>query len=82
MEGEYFDTPVKVFFGKPGQIRVVGWAREAGDCLASSKWPIKSKRKHLAVQRAMAAVLEGKQPSQSARKAFEALAKDVDILVE
>jgi hypothetical protein len=81
MDSNHFDEPVKILFGKPGQIRVVSSAREAGECLASSKWPIKSKRKHLAVQRAMAATLEGKQLPLPARKAFEALAKDVDILV-
>ena len=34
-----FEPPVGIYFGKPGQTRVVGSLGEAGECLMSDSWP-------------------------------------------
>ena len=77
----HFDRPVRVALGGPGKIRIVSSTREAAECLLL-RWPSESGRKHLAARKACMDVLQGLKEARAARRAFQAAAKEADILVE
>jgi hypothetical protein len=79
MDEKPFDVPVHVMLGGPGQIRVVNTAARAAEILLHD-WPQKPGRKHLAARKACLDVLTGIRESKAARMAFEAAAKEADIL--
>ena len=81
MDIEHFDIPVRVALGGPGKIRVVTATREASECLLLH-WPFDGGRKHLAARKACMDVLMGLKHVRAARQAFQAAAKEADILVE
>jgi hypothetical protein len=76
-----FDRPVRVALGGPGKIRIVSSTREAAECLLL-RWPFEGGRKHLAARKACMDVLQGVKQVRAARQAFQAAAKEADILVE
>jgi hypothetical protein len=76
-----FDRPVRVALGGPGKIRIVSSTREAAECLLL-RWLFEGGRKHLAARKACMDVLQGVKQVRAARQAFQAAAKEADILVE
>jgi hypothetical protein len=82
MNDGQFDRPVRVALGDSGNaIHIVTNTKQAVEILLY-KWPSNPDSKHLAARVACAAVLDGQKPSVMARRAFEAAAKEADILVE
>jgi len=55
--------------------------REAAECLLL-RWPFGGGRKHLAARKACMVVLQEVKQSRAARPAFQAAAKEADILLE
>ena len=81
MDEGRFDRPVRVEIGGPGKIRAVTSTREAAECLVY-RWPSDGGKKHLAARRACMQVLEGVKQAIVARRAFEAAAREADILLD
>lgn len=81
MDEGRFDQPVRVFVEKRGNVAdTVTSTLQAADILLH-RWPgDPGARKHLAARKACIAVLEGIKEARAARLAFEAAAKDADIL--
>ena len=81
MDEGRFDQPVRVFVEKRGNIAdTVTTTVQAADILLH-RWPgDPGARKHLAARKACIAVLEGIKEARAARLAFEAAAKEADIL--
>lgn len=76
-----FDQAVTVETAKLGKHLVVTDVRRAAEILID-EWPAaKPGSKHLAARKACLAVLEGHRKAIFARRAFEAAAAEVDILV-
>ena len=81
MDEGRFDRPVRVFVEKRGNIAdTVTSTVQAAEILLN-RWPgDPGARKHLAARKACIAVLEGIKEARAARLAFEAAAKEADIL--
>ncbi|MBL0935497.1 MAG: DUF982 domain-containing protein [Rhizobiaceae bacterium] len=81
MDEGRFDQPVRVFVEKRGNIAdTVTTTVQAADILLH-RWPgDPGARRHLAARKACIAVLEGIKDARAARLAFEAAAKEADIL--
>jgi hypothetical protein len=65
----------------PAGVRVVTSTREAAECLLY-RWPVKRGALHLRAVAACHDVLAGLKDPKFARKAFEAAAKEADILLD
>jgi hypothetical protein len=81
MELGRFDKPVRVALGGPSKVRFVSSTREASECLLL-RWPYEGDRKHLEARKACMDVLLGLKHVRAARQAFQAAAKEADILVD
>jgi hypothetical protein len=80
MDDVRFDRTVHVAIGGPGNIRGINSTREAAECLLY-RWPGLGGPKHLAARKACLNALGGMGTAAMARKAFEAAAKESDILL-
>jgi hypothetical protein len=81
MPDHWFSPPVRVAFGRVGQSVFVTSAEKAAELLLDKRWPRPDGRKQLAARKACLAVLDGLKEARHARKAFEAAAKEADVLL-
>lgn len=81
MPAHWFSPGVRVAFGRVGQSVIVSSTEKAAELLLDERWPRPDGRKHLAARKACMAVLDGQKEARHARKAFEAAAKEADILL-
>lgn len=81
MDKGQFDQPVRVFVDERGYLAdTVTNTVQAADILLH-RWPgDPGARKHHAARKACIAVLEGIKDARAARRAFEAAAKEANIL--
>jgi hypothetical protein len=77
MSNNRFEVPVAVKFGSPVQEKVLRTAQDAADFLLNN-WPGKKSPKHRAALQACHDSAAGK-PAMTARRAFLAAAREVDI---
>jgi len=82
MQDKSFDEPVRVLLGGPGKVRVVTSTKQAAECLLNYRWPKGTGKKHRSAQQACLDVLSGVKDARTARKAFEAAARESDVLVD
>jgi len=80
MENNRFETPVTVKSASAGPNQVLRSAREASDYLLNS-WPGKRSPKHRAALQACHDAIAGDKPAMTARRAFIAAAREVDVLI-
>jgi hypothetical protein len=80
MENNRFEVPVTVRSGATGPDKLLKSAREASDFLLN-QWPGKRSPKHRAALQACHDALAGGKPAMTARRAFIAAAREVDVLV-
>lgn len=80
MSNNRFDVPVTVKFGSPEQIKILRSAEDLSDFLLNN-WPGKRSPKHRAALQACHAVIDGGKPPMTARRAFLAAAREVDVVV-
>ena len=80
MENNRFETPLTVKSGVAGENLLLRSAREASDYLLNN-WPGKRSPKHRAALQACHDALAGDKPAMSARRAFIAAAREVDVLI-
>lgn len=80
MQEQRFDVPVTVKFGSPEQQKILRTAQDASDFLMNN-WPGKRSPKHRAALQACHAVIDGGKPAMTARRAFMAAAREVDVVV-
>lgn len=80
MQQQRFDVPVAVKFGSPPQQMILRTAQDASDFLLNN-WPGKRSPKHRAALQACHAVIEDGKPAMTARRAFLAAAREVDVVV-
>jgi hypothetical protein len=80
VENKYFDRPVRVLIGSPGEIRIISSTREAAECL-HYRWPVEGGRMHHSARGACMAAMEGLLEARVARKAFVLAAKEANILL-
>jgi hypothetical protein len=80
MQKDRFEVPVTVKFGSPVQQRILNTTREVSDFLLNN-WPGKKSPKHRAALQACHDALAGNKPVMTARRAFVAAAREVDVLV-
>lgn len=80
MENNRFDTPVTVRSGSDGPDMQLVSAREANDYLLNN-WQGKRSPKHRAALQACHDALSGDKPAMTARRAFIAAAREVDLFV-
>jgi hypothetical protein len=78
MENNRFETPVTVK-AAGGAVKLLYSAREASDYLLGS-WPGKRSPKHRAALQACHDAIAGDKPAMTARRAFIAAAREVDVL--
>lgn len=79
LEG-WFDRPVSVVIDRRGNItRSISSTTEAAEVLLN-EWPTEPGKKHLAARNACLKVLEGLAESRQARAAFEAAAREANVL--
>ncbi|MER8636191.1 MULTISPECIES: DUF982 domain-containing protein [unclassified Mesorhizobium] len=77
-----FDTPVCIYFGKPGRSRLVSSVFEAVHCLKSEKWPARNAPLALAAADVLNRARTGEITAGKARQAFVDAAWEANILVE
>ena len=80
MQQQRFDVPLTVKFGSPEQQTILRSAQDASDFLLNN-WPGKRSPKHRAALQACHAVIDAGKPAMTARRAFLAAAREVDIVV-
>jgi len=80
MENNRFETPVTVKSASAVPNQVLRSAREASDYLLNS-WPGKRSPKHRAALQACHDAIAGDKPAMTARRAFIAAAREVDVLI-
>jgi hypothetical protein len=80
LDDQRFDPPVTVFTDPAGGQTVISDIRSCGEFL-SRRWPSKRSDKRRSALRACSEVSSGKQPSETARLAFIAAAREAGILV-
>ena len=80
MSNNRFDVPVTVKFGSPEQTKILRTAQDLSDFLLNN-WPGKRSPKHRAALQACHAVINGGKPAMTARRAFLAAAREVDVVV-
>jgi hypothetical protein len=80
MENNRFETPVTVKADAEGKILLLRSAKDASDFLLSS-WPGKRSPKHRAALQACHDAIAGDKPAMTARRAFVAAAREVDVFV-
>ena len=78
----HFEPPVGIYFGPPGQILLVGIAREAGACLLSGAWPDRHSEDFKRAMWCITAALEGRSDAKLARVAFKEASRAAGILVD
>ena len=78
MSNDRFDVPVTVKFGSPAQEKVLRTAQDASGVLLNS-WPGKRSPKHRAALQACHDATAGDKPAMTARRAFLAAAREVDV---
>ncbi|MEW9835672.1 DUF982 domain-containing protein [Mesorhizobium marinum] len=78
MSNDRFDVPVAVKFGSPVQEKVLRTAQDASDFLLNN-WPGKKSPKHRAALQACHDWAAGAKPAMTARRAFLAAAREVDV---
>jgi hypothetical protein len=78
MEKNRFENPVAVK-GADGATQLLRTAQEASDYLLN-RWPGKRTLKHRAALQACRDVIAGDKPAMTARRAFIAAAREVDVL--
>lgn len=81
MPDHWFSPGVRVAFGRIGQSVVVSSAEKAAELLLDKRWPKPDGRKQIDARRACLEVLDGLKEARHARRAFEAAAKDADVLL-
>ncbi|WP_352869256.1 DUF982 domain-containing protein [Mesorhizobium sp. M1329] len=77
-----FDTPVCIYFGKPGRSRLVSSVFEAIYCLNSEKWPARNAPLALVAADVLNRARTGQITAAKARQAFVDAAWEANILVE
>ncbi|MER8377851.1 DUF982 domain-containing protein [Mesorhizobium sp. M0142] len=77
-----FDTPVCIYFGKPGRSRLVSSVFEALYCLKSEKWPARNAPLSLMAADLLNRARTGEITAAKARQAFVDAAWEANILVE
>lgn len=80
MENNRFETPVSVRSDTAGTVLLLRTAKEASDFLLNN-WPGKRSPKHRAALQACHDAMAGDKPAMTARRAFIAAAREVDVLV-
>lgn len=80
MQNDRFDVPVTVKFGSPVQQKILRTAQDVSDFLLNN-WPGKRSPKHRAALQACHDALAGDKPAMTARRAFLAAAREVDVVV-
>ena len=80
MQNQRFDVPVTVKFGSPEQQKILRTAQDASDFLMNN-WPGKRSPKHRAALQACHSVIADGKPAMTARRAFLAAAREVDVVV-
>jgi hypothetical protein len=80
MENNRFEVPVTVKSGVAGADKILRSAREASEFLLN-QWPGKRSPKHRAALQACHDAIDGGKPAMTARRAFIAAAREVDVLV-
>ncbi|RRH88774.1 DUF982 domain-containing protein [Mesorhizobium tamadayense] len=80
MENNRFEIPVTVKSATAGPNQLLRSAREASDYLLNS-WPGKRTPKHREALQACHDALAGDKPAMSARRAFIAAAREVNVFV-
>ena len=80
MQNDRFDVPVTVKFGTPVQQKVLRTVQDVSDFLLNN-WPGKRSPKHRAALQACHDALAGDKPTMTARRAFLAAAREVDVVV-
>jgi len=75
----WWSKPVRIRIGH-GTTRIAVTNTVQAATLLLEQWPGGAGPKHLAARKACVAVLEGKAPPARARRAFEAAAREADIL--
>jgi hypothetical protein len=80
MQNDRFDVPVTVKFGTPVQQKVLRTVQDVSDFLLNN-WPGKRSPKHRAALQACHDALAGDKPAMTARRAFLAAAREVDVVV-
>lgn len=80
MENNRFETPVTVKSPEAGPDRLLRTAREATDYLLN-QWPGKRSQKHRDALQACHDAIAGDKPAMTARRAFIAAAREVNVFV-
>lgn len=83
MAGDWWDKPLSVMIGHSTTYNVTS-SSKAADILLH-RWPTDGGAKHLAARRAVLKAMENHRDSRAraaARRAFEAAAREADILVK
>jgi hypothetical protein len=80
MENNRFETPVSVRSDTAGTVLLLRSAKEASDFLLHN-WPGKRSQKHRAALQACHDAISGDKPAMTARRAFVAAAREVDVFV-
>ncbi len=80
MQNDRFDVPVTVKFGSPVQQKILRTPLDVSDFLLNN-WPGKRSPKHRAALQACHDALAGDKPAMTARRAFLAAAREVDVVV-
>ena len=80
MQNDRFEVPVTVKFGSPPQQKILRTPQDVSDFLLNS-WPGKKSPKHRAALQACHDALAGDKPAMTARRAFLAAAREVDVVV-
>lgn len=75
-----FESPVRIYFGKPGCMRTVSSLYEAEYCLKSEKWPGERQSKWRHALAAIDAAKVGRATPADACNAFRRAAKEARIL--
>ena len=73
-----FDKPVLLRIG--GGVQAISSVSEAAECL-DHRWPVQGSRKRQNARAICLLVLEGVLAATAARRAFEAAAEEVNILL-
>jgi hypothetical protein len=80
MQNDRFEVPVTVKFGSPAQHKILRTPQDVSDFLLNN-WPGKKSLKHRAALQACHDALAGDKPAMTARRAFLAAAREVDVVV-
>jgi hypothetical protein len=77
-----FSPPVGIYFGRPGQTRIVSSLREAAECMMSGKWPDISGAAFERALRTFVDATEGRESAEQARADFVQAVRESGILAE